>query len=407
MAGTARSHSQRYASYLGAGAIGPGGSGAALGIVASRFQAATATSGINPLTTSRRHHYAHAAGAITDLQCVETSWYMSLSGPVAGPSRKFKRYIEYPENVFHPVLWGGSLQKDVASIMGTAKSDVVLSSLTGLPLEIPAGALFYERTVTLDAAAVSMPVIVMPAGHTALGIPDGNVNATDLGNSGTVPASAGANTIGSTVIIGKIKAANARSFVVVGDSITYGQGDITGVGAMGGSGYPARLMERNGFGYLKIGMMGQQAADLAANKASVAALFAAINFSDAMFEHGVNDLRLGRTKDQILADHQTLYTMAGAARIGQATITPRADSSNAYADVAGQTPKTDGTMASLNDLNAAIRAKPTNVAYVIEAADAAMSARDSDVWSGPFPPTPDGTHPTSPKAAAMAAAISL
>ncbi|TLX12138.1 fibronectin type III domain-containing protein [Rhizobium sp. MHM7A] len=380
------------------------------GIVGSRFQVATAVGTIAANTTSRRVHYAHPLADITDLQCVDSAWYISDATlqPAAASSRTIKRYIEYPDGVFHQVLWSGASSKLIDT--GSFKSDVVLSSVTGLPLVIPAGAKFAERTVNLTSSVTNFPLIEMPANNSTLGLEDGN-SLTDQGNSGTISADAVTTSFGSVAIVGKIAKGQtgtpAKSYILVGDSIMFGQGDVSSAGAKGGSGWGARLLDATGMPYLKMAKKGQSAQQFAGATASVAALLSLLSYSDVICEHGVNDLRLGRTAAQILADHQTIYGLFGTANIFQTTITPRSDTTNAYADVAGQTPKTDGNMTDLTPLNTSIRAIPANVDTVLEVADAAMSARNSNVWGGPFPPVLDGTHPTSAKAAAMAALLSL
>jgi hypothetical protein len=64
-------------------------------------------------------------------------------------------------------------------------------------------------------------------------------------------------------------------------------------------------------------------------------------------------------------------------------------------------------MADLNPLNADIRAGLANMTNVIEAADAAMSARDSDIHKAPPAGTPDGTHFNSTRAALIASLLSV
>lgn len=366
--------------------------GLTLGLVANRAQVPTTITSIAANTTSIRHHYAHPDGDIYDIQTVDTYWYIPTTVPVAGGSRVIKRYIEYPAGVFHQVKWAGATTKTISS--GSVKSDVVISSVTGLPLRIPAAAKFWERTVNLNATVASFPCIELPAASSALGCEDGN-DVTDKGNSGTIAPTSTVRTFGAAAIYGKIAVDNARSFLVVGDSIAFGEGDITSIGPKGGSGWIARALDVRGYPYMKITRPGQQAADAASLPASPQALVNLVAFSDAIFEHGVNDLRLNRTKDQILADQQTLYAWANGARIWQTTISPRSSSTDAYATVAGQTAKTDGNMADLNPLNAAIRAKPANVFRVIEAADQFMTARDSGIWKAPPAETVDGTHPNS------------
>lgn len=377
------------------------------GLIANRGQIPTNVTTIANNTTSRRKHWSHSAGSVTNIRCVDTLWYLRSSTlqPAAGADRTIKRYIEYPAGTFHQVKWSGAANLAMTNAAGTYKSDIVMSSVTGEPLTIPAGTAFYERTVAVVGGA-NFPVIETPAAANVLGLEDGN-DLTDKGNSGTISVSTGVNTFGSAAFVGTINATNARSFTVFGDSIAFGQGDVSSVGSLQGSGWIARLLDRYGYPYTKIALGGQTVQAAAGSTASVAAFLAQINFSDAIFEYGVNDLRLSRTKAQIEADLQTMYALVGAAHIHQTTITPRSESTDSYATVANQTPKTDGNMADLTPLNADIRTGLSNVDVVIEAADAAMSARDSNVWGGPFPPVLDGTHPTSAKAAAMAAALSI
>lgn len=381
--------------------------GRTFGIAGSRFQAHTAVASIAANFTSLRNHYASPDGDVTDLYCVDTGWYINSSFVAqAGDNRTIKRYIECPAGVFHLVTWGAASPRTITGIGGSIKSDRIISSVTGMPLIWPRSSWLGERTVNLNATVTNFPLTVLPAASTALGVLDGN-DVTDKGNSGTVAATSTTNTFGSVAIVGTIMAANARSFVVVGDSIPDGTGDVSSVGAKGGSGWVARMLDKYGYPYLKITKGGQSASDIAASHASMAALINLVSFSDAIITPGVNDLRLGRTQTQVLADQQTIYSMFTGKRIYQTTITPRSDGTPDWSSLANQAAKTDGNMAALNSVNAAIRAVPANVYAVIDAADAAMSARDSDIWTAPPAATLDGTHPTSVKAAAMAAALSV
>lgn len=367
------------------------------GLVASRFAVPTSEQFYNQNTTSRRGHWASSEGAIDRIQTIDVGWYLdatTLQEKDLSTSFTIERYIEYPTGVFTQVLWGGVGTVTVA-VGGVAKSDVIAG------LTIPAGAFFAERTVLLSASG-NIPNIVGPATNTALGLPDGK-SLSRLGNSGTIAADASVNSFGSTAMVGRVAKAGARSFVLHGDSIVFGQGDITNVDTYGNSGYPARTV--GSLPSMKIACPGAQAADLAFAKTRQAALLAAISYSDAIVEAGINDLRLGRTQAQILANQQSLRDLHTGKRVYQTTLTPRADSTDSYATVANQTPKTDGNMAALTAVNTSIRAL-TGV-LKLDVADAAMSARDSNIWGGPFPPTTDGTHPTTAKAAAMASALAI
>ena len=377
-------------------------------LVANRFQIATNTASVPANFTSRRHHYSSAEGEIYDFHCVDSGLCLLSGVPTGGGARTIKRYIEYPESVFHQVTWAGATTKALAT--GAVDSDIVISSLTGQPLRIPQATKFWERTVNLNSTVAAFPRFELPATSVALGVDDGN-DVADKGNSGTIAPTTTLYTFGMSALVGKIGKANAKAAVVYGDSITFGTGDITGVSARGSSGYVARLLDKYGYPYFKMAEGGWQASQAAVNTASPIALLDNIPAPIFLCQLGINDLRLNRTKAQIEADYQTIYGLPVAAglspSIGQHTITTRTDSSNGYADAAGQTTKTDGNMADLTPLNTDIRAGLPNVAFIVEAADADMTARNSNIHGGPFPPTTDGTHFTSPKADAMATAISI
>jgi lysophospholipase L1-like esterase len=368
------------------------------GLVANRFQAPTTTSSVPANYTSRRQHYAHPDGAISNFKTVDCTFVLTGITPVQAATRTIKRYIEYPVDVFTQVTWAGSTSVTLSTSVVT--SDVI-------PLTIPAGAIFWERTVNLGGTVSTFPVQEMPASSQTLGLADGN-SASDLGNSGTIAATSTANTFGATAMIGTIAVANAKSFVVVGDSIAWGEGDISNVGSKGGNGWIGRALDSHGYPYVKIAKQGQQATDFTSATAPVTAFLSAINYTDAVCEFGINDLRLGRTQAQVLADHQTIYGVIGSGkRVYQTTLTPRSATTDAYATTTNQTAKTDGNMAALNALNASIRAIPANVNFVIDAADAAMSARDSGIWTAPPAATTDGTHPNSTKAASMGTTLAF
>lgn len=370
--------------------------------VSDRAWVPTNTASIANNQTSRREHNAPPQGAITNLRFIDLGWYIATVGHVPASSNAYtiKKFLEYPAGVFTQVTWGGATSVVVGVGLQQTSDPVAIT--------IPAGAKYWERTVQISGSAATMPVIELPAGSSAIGASDGN-SLSDLGNSGTINPTSGIATIGSAAIIGDIAAANVRTFVVHGDSIAFGEGDISSVGANMSSGWISRGLAGL-FAHVRIAKRGQAASEVAGNASSAMANFIASlgNYTDAIFELGINDVSAGRTQAQILADQQTIYgKFPAGVRKWQTTLTPRTSSTNSYADAAGQTVKTDGSMGSLLAINAAIRAKPAGVFGVIDASDYASTARDTGIWSGPFPPTTDGTHPTSAKAAAMGALLTV
>jgi hypothetical protein len=369
-------------------------------LVASRTQYHT---GITPITqpfTSRREHYAHGSGDISALQTIDINRYISsINTTSTGAIHTIKRYIEYPAGVFYQVLWAGASTVSL-SAGGRVVSDIVAG------LTIPAGAKFWERTVILTTATI--PIIILPAGSDVLGVDDGNVSG-DLGNSGTVPPTTGLNTLGCQAIIGTVNATAARSFVVIGDSLVFGALDDTGVGTRHGSGWVARMLDNLGLPYFKWCLGGQQATDQAALIATINADVGVMGFTDLIVQSGLNDLRLGRTKAQIETDYQTIFAAANITgkRKYLTTITPRSTSTDAWATTINQTAQTDGNMADLTGLNTDIRAGQANAFGFIEAADAAMSARDSKIHKAPPAGTADGTHFNSVRAALVASLVTV
>ncbi len=138
------------------------------------------------------------------------------------------------------------------------------------------------------------------------------------------------------------------------------------------------------------------------------AFFSALSFSDSVQQLGINDLLLGsETVATVLAAQQTVYGLFGSARVFQPTMLPVTTSTNFWLDTASQTfnsPAT-GTLALLNSLNGSIRAVPSGVYRVLDAADVAMTARDSDIWTAPPQSTQDGIHPQPPRTNTLATSL--
>lgn len=373
------------------------------GIAGNRFMLPTGGQAYPTPYTSGPVHFAPAAGDATNLKCVEIDWYIQVTGPAAGSARSLQKTIEYPVGVFHPVTWGGLSQLDLPGTITKAVSDIVISSVTGRPLVIPAAAMYRERTFNVTSIS-NMPTRILPAAANVIGSSDGNTASNAL-NSGTISPTTGTRTFGSVVITGDILALNARSVVIAGDSLVWGQGDVTNVGANQSSGWWERLMSSAGLSSLKLSMPGVTTSGFLASAAPIADLLSVVPFTEAWNELGINNLTSGNLPSSILADYPNIYALFGGKPITQTTITARTTSASGNWDsVADQTPvSTNNFSTNLLALNTAIRAGITGVTRVIDVADADMSSRDSNIHGGPFPgPVLDGTHFVSAKAAAMA-----
>lgn len=397
-----RNHSGRWAAAallcLSASNAGPAGSRQAQSvftIAANGTAIAIETGHVDRGAISRIEHRASPQGAISNIRLVEANWYYGQDMAAHdGPARQVRAWLEYPRGKLHPVGWATG---DVLTIGRGAHAVSRPVSVV-----IPSGARFWTRWMNAGLPQTEWPLQVLPAAPAQVGRTDG------WGSSQTAFAPDKDRTafFGPAAIIGTVWHHDARGAIIVGDSIAFGTGDVSGSGVGGGSGYLARAIDPL-FAYTKMTRPGQRAADVAAEASGAPGRFIALlSYSDVIFEHGLNDLRLGRAPAQVGEDQRIIRSrFRRGARKWQVTLTPRTLSNDGYRSESGQTAKTDGTMTSLSAVNGAIRASGSNSLRVVDAADAAMTARDSGIWSGPWPPVSDGTHPTSAKAEAMANAL--
>ena len=148
-------------------------------------------------------------------------------------------------------------------------------------------------------------------------------------------------------------------------------------------------------------------------------------FTDAIFEHGINDLSAGRTLAQIQADMIANWSWASnfGMRVYQTTITPKSTSTDGWTTTGGQTTVAfNSTRVSLNTWIRAGAPILAGVAVAIgtpnalvagqvghpltgffEIAWLAESTPDSGIWKANY--SSDGTHPTSTGATGMKAGI--
>lgn len=382
-------------------------------IVSTTGQMATNYASIANNFTSRRSDWTSPEGDVTNIRCVDYMYYFDSTGIHVPNNYTIKRYLEYPAGVFHQVKWSGASTRSFSTSANSHTSDVIISSVTGLPLEIPAGTKFWWRTVNVTGSTVTkFPVIVRPAGCSTLGLDDGN-STSDLGNSGTIGATSSTNTFGPMGVIGTVKAPNARAFLLLGDSLVFGVGDVASTGPNGSSGWLARGLDGH-YSMCKIAVGGMTASEFVgmANSVSFQPVLAQLGFTDAICEAGINDLsQNSATNAAILSDQQTLYTalatynLFGSARLWQTTMTARTTSTDSWASAVNQTPKTDGTYGNVNALNATLRTLPAQLYGILDAADFDMTARNSVIHAGPYPCSTDGTHFNSAKAADMATLV--
>jgi hypothetical protein len=352
--------------------------------------------------TSRAMHYAHPAGAISSLRILWANWCYNSSGAelATGNDVTVKASVEYPSGTFTQVLFGGSASGNMAN-GGMLTSDAV-------NITIPAGAQFWVRTYLLPVASPNnIPICTLPATATVLSTTDGNTNGSDATMSGTIAQSSTANCIRPTVIFGDVAARNAKAYVLAGDSICWGEGDVSTVDAKGGSGYLARALASKA-SYVKICRQGQGLREVFAGTTRLQALLLALrgSYTDMVCQYGVNDLRLRGNVSELQTDMQAYLALyVGVKTV--CTLPPRTSSTDSWVTTGNQTQQTaPWSLTNLTSYNDWVRGLPTGVMRVADAADAVMSARNSGLWAAATPGlTTDGTHPTSVAAVTAAAYV--
>lgn len=371
--------------------------------VGNRMEVPTAllTSLASPFT-SRRIQYAPTQGYITNIRCVHFGFYIGPTFVLTNPSASYvlKDSLEYSGDIT-PFTWvaaGGS-----TSITITPGSWYVSDPL---PQIIQPSMQWATRTVHITGAARDVPAMQLPAFPTAIGVGDGS-SASDAQMGGTIaPSGSATGFIGCDALLGDIYAASgvARAFVLLGDSLTFGTLDATGSGAKQTTGYLARLIAPT-YPTFKVARTSIQAGDFAGSGfTALQAFLNTINYTDFVSAPGRNDLGAGITVNTILTRYQTIYTnWAVGKKLTQITLTPTSTSTDGWITTTNQTPAS----LAINSLNTSIRAGTAQVNVVLDASDAASSARNSGIFAAPPAMTPDGTHLNSVGAAQVAAGLSI
>ncbi|MDR9781599.1 hypothetical protein [Rhizobium redzepovicii] len=387
------------AALVGAGIISGGGSSpsgqTSNVLAANRGQFPTTTAVIPDNTASMREFWASPEGDITDLVVTDVNTYINGSFALAtGSTATFMKFLEYPVGVFTQLLYGGLTTYTLGA--GIASSDP-LSSVT-----ITKGTRGWLHTVLVSGGS-NLAMVELPANADAIGVTDTKYAWT--GAPAHPAPQAALVFFGSNFITGTVKGTSAaRGVGIVGHSIPFGQGDISSSGVKGGSGYHARGLDSR-YPYAKFCKGGMSGTDMAALRGSgtLASLIKACGLTDVIQDFTGGDLRIGNTVQATKDAIQTVFGMFGnAKRFYQVTCTDRTDSTDAYATVVNQTPKTDGNWASQIALNTDIRAGLPRVTAVLDIAAQSSSAFNSGVWNGSPARTTDGVHPNSFEAARLA-----
>lgn len=347
------------------------------------------------LFTSREPY--KMAVACADLQLVyPAGWVLNSGGAVAEISTtatlpSLKASVELPDGSIHPVFFRG------ARTVTVDPWAQVVSDPIGV--ELAAGDVIYVRSFAgaTTGTQYTMGTASYGPGITVSGT-IGFSNSLDETDSGTTFTSDLTKNYWSPIVCGQPLGDPTPTVVVVGDSITVGQGSAN-----------------NSFGWWKYGLNNTLPAFAYARAGILAQGIAAAHkrgfplmqgLTHAFVMLGANDA--GRTFDAIQADLLTIWTaLAGRGlKVYGATITPTTTTTDAWATLANQTAKSgEAVRVQINDW---IRTTPAPLTGYVDTADATESARNSGKWkvNGTANyPTADGLHPSDVMHQAMGAAM--
>lgn len=357
-----------------------------LGQVATRSHLHSNRATGSTRTMSRSFHIAR--DDITSLQIVLANWFVAwASSPSdgseanAGAEATLTASIEYPAGTFTQVRWGGATSY--------AQPDGETTVSDAVTLAIPRGAQFWVRVFRICSAGIL---------YTSFGVASqvdgmeyGGAEITDKTTSGTVASGAG-NGFYPCAIIAQTR---RPSVIAYGDSITLGVQDAVNDGSADLGQFTRSLGPS--FAYINAGIGGDRAQTFASGHAKRSPL--AAYASHIICGFGRNDIAIGRTGAQVLADLQTIYALFPGKPVFQSTTVPWTTSSDSWATVTNQT--ADASEAQRLILNRAIRAVPPGLAGYFDVANALESSPDSGRWATPpggttgadVASTTEGVHP--------------
>lgn len=373
----------------------------------------TDSAGVN--TTSRqRTGHRNLGTDIASVRVAFPNWKLNSGAVEAAGANDISvtAAIEYPSGTYHRLFFGGKITAAI-SPGATIWSD-------DLPIYIPSNSLFYVRSfVSVASAPLTWPrghqVVVSGLGEASeegVGLSDNTTSATAYGGFN--------GACYSPIAIAGIPATpSAKSVLLLGDSITWGQGDdATGVAAVpigdgtpGNFGWASRACYTAGVGHSRMTRAGVYARDLvgASYRTRVLAQYA----STAVILLGTNDLINGRTLAQLKSNYTEICNdlSAQGCRILGVTIPPRTSSTDGWATAVNQTANgsayTGGASSVRSQFNSWLRGGTSPIYGVVELADSLETSRDSGIWVANY--TSDGTHPNQSGhiagATAMASAI--
>lgn len=384
-----------------------GGPSTTQGLAANRGYLPTRTLTAATLTF-RSEHWASPQGAISQLRPMWCGMYYhptTLVMAAAAANYTLEASIEYPAGTFTRITFAGANQ-GVVPVDGVLTADAV-------NVTIPAGTRFWVRTYVVSVASgTAVPCSQLPGIPNATGITDG-AGGAGLVMSGTINPSTSGNTHGPFAIMGTIAAANARSWMLLGDSVMWGASDDSGKGAAGGAGAFARALDPL-YPWVNFARGSGLATTFDNSTTRLTTLRDAMaahgGITDVMSNYGINDLKTGSTVAEVKTAIANIFAVFPGKRTYQLTLGPRTTSAtNNWTVTPGdQIPRTDGHWPDMPSFNSDVRAILPGATGYIEAGDHYQSSRDSGYWAAHSPAwAADGTHHSTAGAAGVAAVLAI
>jgi len=350
-----------------------------LGQVATRCWIPQELDRTNRQFNSRSWHFAR--DSISTFRIAFPNWYAiggntDPQGIERGPGSPaiVLASIEYPANVFTRVMWNGAPSAFVKD-GETALSDPI-------NLSIPNGSKFYVRFfVSCDAA---VPFTLKGIQNAAPGdaINFASSGLVDKTMGGLIESNKGGFGFTPAAIIAQTQ---LPTVAILGDSIAYGSYDA--FDESGDVGIVARAVGPS-FAYLNLACGHDRADKFMDNHSRRVAL--AAYASSVVIQYGVNDLKNGRTAEQILADRSAIAGFFAGKTIIETTITPLAKSTDNFLTRSNQSLLSEAQEANRIFANAAIRGGRPGFAHF---ADTSNAIEEDGLFRVPQV-TPDGVHLT-------------
>lgn len=356
---------------------------------------------------ARVRHRLTTEQAVHGIRFVYSNWSLSASGSVGevdGPSPlTYRAALEIDGQVRRMTFNGGQPSAECQP-----GADVVTD-----PLEItlPAGAVFFSRSFysgTTEIFARPLPIYREWGEYIEIGADgDKTLSTTGLPRPNTTAG------YGPSAILGSL-GRKQPAIAILGDSIANGNsGGDNPDGPAENLGYIARAINDR-YGFIRLTNPSDTLYSFTVdNKRRMHLLEGRV--THAICEHGINDVTMGRTFEQMRAKYLEQWSALAARgiKVFQCTLTPRTESGDQHATLASQKPvRGCGPGGVREQVNKWIRSTPAPLAGYFEVADRLESARDSGLWRVDGTPAKfvhgaGGVHPTPYGHTLAAAAIDL